>query len=293
MLALIQSKPIISVRKNLRCQELGIVLPSDLPLKVLSRKLELIPLGRLLAQLPRLLMQKLKRILLGDLLALGRLNIMPRPLPQLTPAHLSGGSIFHEVVDGHAANAPDPGFHVAQPDVEVLADTRFGDLSRDVHIKQVAGGDVHVFAADVHLVGAGHVFVKDFRGDGCEGGVRDPCAVVAGARFAEFVGAHFSHGGVVGLLVVLDGDLGCHAAHGVDAALVACFDEQLDVGVHEGGCHGYGVAVGEDEGGVLAEALDGAEDVVPAAAVEACGVVAQLEDDLLLSQYCVHVSFYV
>jgi hypothetical protein len=81
-------------------------------------------------------------------------------------------------------------------------------------------------------------------------------------------------------LVVLDGDLGCHAAHGVDTAPVACLDEELDVGVHEGRGHGDGVAVGKDKVGVLAETLDGAEDVVPAAAVETGGVVAELVDDL-------------
>jgi hypothetical protein len=230
-------------------------------------------------------MQQLKRILLGNLLSLCSLNIMPSPLPELRPRYLGGGSVFHEVVDGHATHAADPRFHVAEADVEVLADTRFGHFTGDVHVEEVGGGDVHVVAAEVHLVGAGHVFVEDFGGDGGEGWVGDPCAIVACARLAELVRAYFGHGGVVGLLVVLDGDLGGHAAHGVDAALVAGLDEQLDVGVHEGRGHGDGVAVGEDEVGVLAEALDGAEDVVPAAAVETCRVVAELVDYLSQSVY--------
>jgi hypothetical protein len=65
-------------------------------------------------------------------------------------------------------------------------------------------------------------------------------------------------------------------------SLVAGLDEQLDVCVHKGARHGDGVSVGEDEVGVLAETLDGAEDVVPATAVEARGVVAELVDDLVL-----------
>jgi hypothetical protein len=225
-------------------------------------------------------MQQLERIVFRNFLALRSLNIVPSPLPELRPRYLGGSSVFHEVVDGYAAHAADPGFHVAEADVEVLADTGFGHFAGDVHVEQVVGGDVHVFAAEVHLVGAGHMFVEDFGCDGCEGWMGDPCAVVACACFTKLVRAHLGHGGVVGLLVVLDGDLGCHAAHCVDAALVACLDEQLDVGVHEGRGHGDGVAVGEDEVGVLAEALDGAEDVVPAAAVETCRVVAELVDDL-------------
>lgn len=104
---------------------------------------------------------------------------------------------------------------------------------------------------------------------------------MTGARLAQLVGPHAVHGAVIGVLVVLDGDLGGHAAHGVDAALVAGLDEELDVGVHEGDGHGDGAAVGQDEVGVVAELLDGAEDVVPAAAVEPGAVVAQLVEDLV------------
>jgi len=66
----------------------------------------------------------------------------------------------------------------------------------------------------------------------------------------------------------------------VDAAGVAGADEEFDVGGHEGDGHCDGAAVGEDEGGVRAETLDDGEDVVPAAAVEAGGVVAEFVDDL-------------
>jgi hypothetical protein len=243
---------------------------------------EFVSLGRLVAELLGLLVQELERVVLGDLLALGGLDVVARPLPQLAARDLGRRGVFHQVVDGDAADAADPGFHVAESDVEVLADSLFGDLTGDVHVEQVVGGDVHVFAAHVHLVGRGHVRVEDVGGDGGERWVSDPGAVVAGADLTELVGANLCHGGVIGLLVVLDGDLSGHTTHGVDGSLVAGLDEQLDVCVHEGTRHGDGVSVGQDEVGVLAEALDCVEDVVPATAVETGGVVTELVDDLIV-----------
>ena len=57
--------------------------------------------------------------------------------------------------------------------------------------------------------------------------------------------------------------------------------EQLRVGAQEGLVHRDLRAVGQDERRVVAELLDEAEDVVPAAAVEAGGVLAQLVEDLV------------
>ena len=51
------------------------------------------------------------------------------------------------------------------------------------------------------------------------------------------------------------------------ASLVASLDEQFDVGIHERNGHGDCGTVGHDETGVLAEAFDDGEDVIPAAAV--------------------------
>ena len=72
-----------------------------------------------------------------------------------------------------------------------------------------------------------------------------------------------------GLLVGARGDHRAHAAHRVGAAPVAGLDQQLGVGVHERHGHGHVDAVGRDELGPLLEPLDGAEDVVPAAGVQA------------------------
>lgn len=109
----------------------------------------------------------------------------------------------------------------------------------------------------------------------------DPSTVVTGANLSELVGTDTLHGLVVGSGIVLDGDLSSHTTHGVDTSLVAGLDEKLDVGIHEGNGHGDGRSVGEDEVGVVAELLDGAEDVVPSATVETGAVVAELVDDLV------------
>ena len=77
-------------------------------------------------------------------------------------------------------------------------------------------------------------------------------------------------------------DEGGHPADRVRAARVAGGHQQLGVGAHERRGHADLVAVGQHEPrAVLAEVLDHAEQVVPAAGVQAGGVLAQLVEDLL------------
>lgn len=168
-------------------------------------------------------------------------------LPQLRARDFSSRGVLHQVVDGHAANAAQPALHVAETNVEVLADALLGDRAGELCVEEVLGRDLDFFAAHVELVGSRHVLVEDFGCNAGEDGVGDPGTVVAGADFAQLVGAHGVHCLLVGFLVVLDGDLSCHAAHGVHTAAVAGLDEELDVSVHEGDGHGDGAAVGEDE----------------------------------------------
>ena len=98
---------------------------------------------------------------------------------------------------------------------------------------------------------------------------------------AQLVGFDlFEHGRVLGL-VVLDRDERRHASHSERAALVRGFAEQLGVAVEEVLVHADLLAVRHDPVAVRVERLDAAEDVVPAAAVEADDVVAQLVEDLV------------
>ncbi len=109
----------------------------------------------------------------------------------------------------------------------------------------------------------------------------DPGPVVARLHLAELVGPHLREGRLVRGGVVLDRDLRRHAAHRVDATAVAGADEERDVGGEEVLLHRHEAAVGEEESGEAPEPLDEREDVVPAAAVEARRVVAQLPEDLV------------
>jgi hypothetical protein len=265
---------------DLRSQEFGVILASHLALEVLGCKVELVALGCLVAQCLGLLVKKLECVVFGHLLSLGSLYVVPRPLPELTPRYLGGSSILHEVVDGHAANTSYPSFHVAQTNIKVLANAVFSDFAWYIHIKQIVGSDVHVFAAHMHLVGCGHVRVENIAGDSSERWMGDPSAIMTGAYLTKLVCANLCHGGVIGLLVILDRNLRGHSTHRVHSSLVAGLDQQLHIRVHEGASHGDGVAVGQDEIGVLSETFDGAEDVVPATAVETCRVVTELVDDL-------------
>jgi len=270
----------VMMKSNLRSQEVGVLLASHLSGKILRRELELVALGGVLLQFGGLLVEQLQGVLLVHLLAALGGDTVLAPLPQLRARNLSSRSVLHQVVDGHATNAAKPALHVAETDVEVLADTLFGDRAGEFGVEKILGRDLNFFTAHVELVGRRHVLVEDFGCNTGEDWVGDPGTVVAGLDLTQLVGADRVHGLVVGFLVVLDGNLGCHAAHGVDAATVASLDQELDICVHEWNLHGDGTAVGEHEVGVVAEAFDDGEDVVPTTAVEAGGVIAELVDDL-------------
>ena len=63
-------------------------------------------------------------------------------------------------------------------------------------------------------------------------------------------------------------------------SFVACFDEKLDVGIHERNSHCDSGAVRQNELGALTEFFDHAEDVIPSTAVQARTMVTELIDDL-------------
>ena len=109
----------------------------------------------------------------------------------------------------------------------------------------------------------------------------DPGAVEAVACLARLVLAHLRERVLGHLRVAAVRDERRHPAHRERAALVARLDEQLGVGAHERHGHRHRHAVGQHEVGAVAELLDHAEDVVPAAGVQPGRVLAQLVEDLL------------
>ena len=109
----------------------------------------------------------------------------------------------------------------------------------------------------------------------------DPGAVEAVAGLARLVLAHLGQRRLGHRRVAPVGDEGGHSAHREGAAAVAGLHQQLGVRPHERHGHRHGGAVGQHEVVAVAELLDHAEDVVPAAGVEPGRVLAQLVEDLL------------
>ncbi len=178
--------------------------------------------------------------------------------------------------------AAQPCLEVAQRDGHVGTDTgRRGRRADASYGEQVGGSDVHVLAGPVELVGpvVEHA-VEDLPADGDECRVGDPGAVEAVLGLALLVQADPGEGGRARLRV-LGRDLGGHASDGVRAAPVARADQQLGVGAQERRGHGDLGAVGELEVGAVSEGLDDAEQVVPAAGVEAGTVLPERVEDLL------------
>jgi len=68
--------------------------------------------------------------------------------------------------------------------------------------------------------------------------------------------------------------------HGMDASAMTCLDQKLDVRIHEWHGHGHCGTIWEDKVGVVSEALDHAEDVIPTSAVEAGAMISEFVDDL-------------
>src|SRR5437899_10885371 len=108
-----------------------------------------------------------------------------------------------------------------------------------------------------------------------------PGAVMPGVHLPYLVLPYFVERLGVRQGVALYRNLRRHPAHRVDAAAMAGADQEVDVRFQEMAIHRDASAVGKDELGPAAEFLDGAEDVVPAAAVESRGVIAQLVEDLV------------
>ena len=109
----------------------------------------------------------------------------------------------------------------------------------------------------------------------------DPGAVESLRCLALLVLAHLRERDGVDLGVAAGGDEGRHPAHREGAAVVAGLDEELAVRAHERHRHRHRAAIGEHHLGPVAELLDHAEDVVPAAGVQPGRVLAQLVEDLV------------
>lgn len=69
-----------------------------------------------------------------------------------------------------------------------------------------------------YLVRSEHILVEDFHGDLVDERVGDPSTIMAVCDLTELVVVDLLHGNLVGLGVILDGDLGRHTTHGRNLA---------------------------------------------------------------------------
>ena len=92
-------------RKDVRCQEVGVVLARDLGLEVLSREAKLVALRRLGSQLLGLLLEQLERVALINALALGGGDAVAHPLPELRARYLGCGGVLPVLVKYVSASA--------------------------------------------------------------------------------------------------------------------------------------------------------------------------------------------
>lgn len=115
---------------------------------------------QLLLNLVGLFIQKLKHVLGSNLLAFSSFSTMASPLPELGTRDFSSSSILHHVVQGDTANTTEPGFHIAQTNLQVVTDTSFSGLTREVR-KQVITVDTDIITTNMDLVRLGHLFIED------------------------------------------------------------------------------------------------------------------------------------
>src|SRR5262245_30987700 len=114
----------------------------------------------------------------------------------------------------------------------------------------------------------------------------NPGAVVTCMHLAQFVLPHFVERLLVCDRVVLDGNLRGHATHRVDAPTMTRVNQEVHIRLEKGTIHCDRGAVRQDEGWMVTELLDEAENVVPAPAVQTRSVLAQFVEDLVHLERC-------
>ena len=202
------------------------------------------------------------------------------PLPHLCAGNLGGGGVLHQVVNRHAAVAAQPRFQILNADVDVCSQALVGNLALG-NVEQVGSRHLHILAFHVNLIGRLHVLVEDFLGDRDQARVRYPGAVVAGFHFAKLILTHFFHRRGVCRSIIFNRNLRRHAAHRMDLTTMARLDQQVHIGLQEMFVHGDRHAIRHHEFRMILERLDEAKDIIPAAAVQTRGMIAQLPQDFV------------
>ena len=209
---------------------------------------------------------------------------VPDPLPDLRAGDLGGGGVLHQVVDRRRAGPGEPGADVLDADRDVQSHAVVRHVARRRgDVQQLRGGDRHVVALPRELVGpvAEHAVELGPAPSGRGQGARPRCRRSRRRPRAACPRVTFSSATALISGSRRERDERGHAADRVRAAPVARLHEELRVRAHERHRHRHQRPVGKDELGPVAELLDHAEHVVPAARVQPGRVLAQLVEDLL------------
>src|SRR3954463_2401996 len=97
--------------------------------------------------------------------AIGQLRAVLYPLPDLRTANLGGSGVFHQVVNGNATRAAEPGLEILQSHIDVPAQTLKSDFPFR-NREEVFGGDGDGRPHGTDLVRLLHAFVKNLFSDG-------------------------------------------------------------------------------------------------------------------------------
>src|SRR5215831_5512595 len=118
---------------------------------------------------------------------------MMNPLPKLCAANLGGGGILHQIEQGDAPDAAQPGFDISKANGDILAQASIGD-GAGWDLQEISGSRIEVRELLIDLVWLRHQLVEDVHSDRHQSGMRDPCAVVSIGGFALLVRANAGEG---------------------------------------------------------------------------------------------------
>ena len=139
-----------------------------------------------------------------------------------------------------------PRFEILHADADVGAQTFLGNRS-DGPKSASLGADLYVLAFSVDLIWLRHDGVKCIHRELHHSGMRNPRAIVAVARFAFLVGAHFRERLLVSRRIVLHRNLRRHSAHRERLSPMTCLDAKERIRTHEVRRHRDQRAIGEQE----------------------------------------------
>jgi hypothetical protein len=162
---------------------------------------------------------------------------MMNPLPHLGARDLRRGRILHHPVKRNGTASAQPRLQVLNRDADIETEPRFRDGAAR-RLQQLVRAHFNVVSRAAELIVTSHVCRERLTGDGDEGRMRHPRAIVAIHGLSRLVGSHALLGNRVRLGIVLDRDLRGHSAHRKRSTTMTRANQQLRVRSHARLGHG-------------------------------------------------------